>query len=567
MFRPIVYGKLMKLDLGPCTGKLDSRRRFHRFLFNWCLTRAEQALSQSEELAARWSSVAAHCALAFGCGELASQRLESLGLRLAKTVPTPQGLLSASTRRGSQWLHVMSIAYPVGGHTAFVRRWIENDRSSDEHHLVITCMNDLNLPELRESVEKRGGKVTALGNIPSIIARAHKLRALAWERADRVVLHIHPFDIIPTIAFGIGGGPPVLFLNHADHLFWVGASISDQIINLREAGEDQCVRLRDINRTTILPIPLPLPTPDSKRESSRISLRQQLGIPESALVFLTIGSAYKYQAIGNLDFLATVRKILAAVPGSFVVAVGPQSTSSGWSDPIRELQPRLIAVGEQRDLAPYHAAADIYLESFPFGSITALLEAALSGLPFVRIPMMAPPPSSSDRYTLSALTQPSDTDAYLARATALAASPEFRRREAFAARDAIISLHCGDAWRKKLEDLKTGAPRIHKIYPIKPKPLPIELDRFWTQFLIMQQNERHPDPVFFMADQALAEGLNVRLDLKLACVAIANGGSSKNLMPLAWWALRDHRAPIIDEAFRLGSRLKRLATFRDRFHS
>ena len=42
-------------------------------------------------------------------------------------------------------------------------------------------------------------------------------------------------------------------------------------------------------------------------------------------------------------------------------------------------------------LRPWHAACRLYLEGFPVGSYTALLEAAQAERPFVRKPLLAPP--------------------------------------------------------------------------------------------------------------------------------------------------------------------------------
>jgi len=532
----------------PVADHVDRQRLLHRLVFDWCLTRAEHALSQSDEPAAmNWGLVAAQCAYAFGCGELASQRLETLGLALARSIPVPKET-SDSPRRVGRWLHVMSLAFDVGGHSRLVQRWIENDVSGETHDLVVTCMSEFDFPELLEAVAARGGKVTMLGSTPSHIERARRLREIAWARADRVVLHAHPFDMIPAMAFGISGGPPVILLNHADHLFWIGAAISDQVINLREASEDLCVRLRGIDRNAILPIPLPLPAPNLDRASSRAKLRQRLYIPANALVFLTIGSAFKYRAIGDLDFVAMARRLLATLPDCHLVAVGPDAKSSGWADLSRDFKPRIHALGDQRDLAAYHAAADIYLEGFPFGSITALLEAGLTGLPFVRLPRTVPPPFSSARYALSVLDQPADTDVYFAQAVALAKSSEARRSQGTAARDAITSFHCGNAWRAKLAAFKKAAPPAHSIYPVQSAPLPDAEDRFWAQFLM---NRPNPHPLAFMAEHARARKLHPHVDFTLVRTAMAIGKGSSKLSPLVWWAMGRHCTPIVSRALEI----------------
>ena len=394
-----------------------------------------------------------------------------------------------------RWLHVLSIAYAVGGHTTMLRRWIESDDSGDEHHLALTFMDKLALPELSEAIEQSGGRVTTLGDVPELLERARQLRDLAWREADRVVVHSHMWDVVPTIAFGVADGPPVLVSNHADHVFWVGASIADLVVNLRQSGEELTFRNRGVDRNFLFRIPLPNPGDPLCSARDRAAMRARLGIPPSAIVFVTVGTAYKYKAVGDLDFLAMVQKLLSTLPEAYLVAVGPSAADADWKAAVRALGPRLIPVGVQRGVTGYHAAADIYLEGFPFDSHTALLEAAVSGLPVVRIPACAVPPFSGHHFPLSVVTQPADVSAYLAQAISLASSHELRRSTAAKLHNAVVGLQCGSAWRQRLSELKKAAPTKHAIYESHPVDADRELSRFWTKFCMRV----HPrDPLQFV---------------------------------------------------------------------
>ena len=66
------------------------------------------------------------------------------------------------------------------------------------------------------------------------------------------------------------------------------------------------------------------------------------------------------------------------------------------------------------------SAATVYLEGFPFGSLTAMLEAALAAVPPVMAPALCPLPYRSDDFALHDEPVPEDVDAYVARALALA---------------------------------------------------------------------------------------------------------------------------------------------------
>ena len=75
---------------------------------------------------------------------------------------------------------------------------------------------------------------------------------LGWGRAlqsvidasDLVVLHVHNNDVVPFLALaGMGRRrPPVVFVDHADHLFWLGARFADLIVNTRLSGHRLAAR-------------------------------------------------------------------------------------------------------------------------------------------------------------------------------------------------------------------------------------------------------------------------------------------------------------------------------------
>jgi hypothetical protein len=518
---------------------VERRRKFHRLLFDWCLVRAADCLKDNADddaatRAANWLFVAARSADNFGCGQLASARLEALALTLAARLPPPATSRARATPGGLRWLHVMSIGYAVGGHSALLRRWVEADGSGDEHHLVLTSMSEFAVPELSAAIAQRGGRVSLLGDKPALMERARRLREIAWREADRVVLHSHMWDIVPAIAFGIPGGPPVLLLNHADHTFWVGAATADRIVNLRQSGEDLTIRYRGVERNFLLPIPLPGPGDPVRLAQQREAMRRALGIPPRALVFLTIGAAFKYCAMGALDFLAMARRLLAALPEAYLLAVGPSAHSPDWAAATQALTPRLIALGPQHPVAGYHAAADIYLEGFPFDSATALLEAAVAGLPVVCIPASAPLPFSAHHFPLSVVAQPADVADYLTQALALSASPAMRLTKAASLRGAVVGLHCGEAWRRSLAELKLAVPDEHGLYAIHPSELATELDRFWTEFL-MRRHRRHPLLAVMRHAAELHLDMRVDLGLALAASAMERGVSPRRLIGFLLW--------------------------------
>jgi hypothetical protein len=104
-------------------------------------------------------------------------------------------------------------------------------------------------------------------------------------------------------------------------------------------------------------------------------------------------------------------------------------------------------------------AADVYIEGFPFGSLTAMLEAAAAGLAVVRAPVPCPPPFSSDGEALKTLPQPASFDAYVATCVQLLTGADVRRAAAHEISAAVRRVHVGGAWVSALAELRAAIPR------------------------------------------------------------------------------------------------------------
>jgi hypothetical protein len=385
------------------------------------------------------------------------------------------------------------------------------DKSQDQHSLAITFQDAPELPQpMHEAVLSKDGNIRVLGGVKSLTERARHLREIAWQEADVVVLHTHMWDVLPVIAFGVPGGPPVFLLNHADHTFWVGASVADSVIHLRQSGQDIAEKWRGVDRHSYLPIPLPMPS--SRDSHIDGAIRKELGIPEQAPVFLTVGSHFKYLAICEVNFLDTACRLLKKVPNSYLIAVGPSADHDDWHAARAETNGKLIAVGPKHELAGYFAAADVYLEGFPFGSLTALLEAGLAGLSCVRAPVQCPPPFTSDGEALDRLPQPSDLDDYIARAAALATSPTSRMRQSEALKETIEKVHLGAGWQSFLDKIKAQLPRQHNIYQLSAPMSPPLWERYWLPYLARRLNG---DPLLFFYVRGNRLGLTPRPSMRM----------------------------------------------------
>src|SRR5262249_13197289 len=147
------------------------------------------------------------------------------------------------------------------------------------------------------------------------------------------------------------------------------------------------------------------------------------------------------------------QSILSSRSDVLLVAVGPENTGN-WRRLSEITGGRLRAVGPQGDVALYHHAADVYLEGFPMGSLTALLEAGLAGLPCVRAPSLSPMPILSDGVALADLDQPRDVDSFVSLVLHLIDDERFRLAIGTELSANIRRHHCGGGWLAYLEDMK-----------------------------------------------------------------------------------------------------------------
>jgi hypothetical protein len=485
----------------------STRLALNEAVFDWCLRNARRELArQALEPALAWSLLAARSAVHHGFGWLASAALEETLLEAAERLPVPDHPVpwSGPTR----WLHVMDQAYALGGHTALVERWTELDRRGDRHRVLLLSQRGAIHPRLVEAMQAAGGDVAALDPGAPLVDRALRLRQEARRHADRVVLHVHPWSVLPVVALGVAGGPPVMLLNHLSQTFWVGGSIADLVLSLRDSALDWTRAYRGITRNALLPIPVPRP----RESETRAAARRALGLPADAVVLLTIGHAYKYRPLPGLDFLGAAAAILRARPRAHLLAVGPREDAR-WRALRDASGRRALATGPRHDLALFHAAADVYLEGFPIGSPTAFLEAGLRGLPCVRAPVDVPPPFAIDGVAVLGLEQPPDVAGYVGAALALVDDLGARAAEGAALARAIETHHGADGWVSHLMAAERALPERHRLHPpvgVAPLPGPIR------DFSVTLSTRHHVDDTLtFTLRAALEQGLRPGLDAPL----------------------------------------------------
>ncbi|MBD2164367.1 glycosyltransferase [Calothrix membranacea FACHB-236] len=400
------------------------------------------------------------------CGLFASPDLERILLTIGtKAIKTSYGFGKNYSFDGTvkNVLHIVYGVWSIGGHSRLLWRWIQQDKERF-HSVVLTQQSLEDVPKLlKDTVLNSHGQIYALDKtIGSHISKAKRLREIATS-ADVVVLHTID-DIIPIIAFADKEKcPPVIFVNHADERFWLGVGISDIVANLRESGLKLSRERRgiEVERNMLLPT---LVEPVD-RLLSRADAKQQLGISQDSVVLLSIARALKYKTIDGINFAYAHVSLLKQYKQAILIVIGP-GNKEDWSAAIQQTQGRIKVFSEREDTAVFYQAADIYVDSFPFMSITSLLEAGSYGVPLVsRYPYSdACQILGADMPGLTGnLIRVHDIDEYKQVLSQLIEDEEFRLCLGSTTKKQIVDIHTGSNWQQFLQDIYLQATTVPRV--------------------------------------------------------------------------------------------------------
>jgi glycosyltransferase involved in cell wall biosynthesis len=437
---------------------VGSQSASERILSNFARFDAEVELAESAyakgelEMAAFYAATAATIATHTHCGVFSSPRLEGILNAIGRQIaPGDKGGKPRERGAFKRVLHVGSELSSVGGLTRMISRWITAD--GDRTSSVVLTQHRGDVPEhLTEAVRRSGGELVRLNqSIGSRFDWARKLRQIG-NAHDVIILHIHCEDVIPVLAFADESGlPPVIFLNHADHLFWLGTSVADLVLNLRDAATDISITRRGVqaDRNFLLPTIVDSTT----RLQSRDEAKAGLGLPPDTVLLLSVARRPKYRSIDGLSFADRHVKLLEKHPQARLVVVG-SGEPDDWQAAKARVDGRITGLSEVPDPKRYFEAADIYVDSYPFVSSTSMMEAAGYGLPAVTIFTL---PDEARIFGINHVglvgtsLVATTADEYEAMLDRLVVDASFRTEKGEAVRQAIERFHVPSGWRSHLE--------------------------------------------------------------------------------------------------------------------
>jgi hypothetical protein len=417
------------------------------------------AAQEDVERTLRSAMLAANYAWLAPVGLLSDMRLERL---LVHAVRGGGTVTVDGARENGRVLHVLTQAYPIGGHTRQAARWIARDhRSSD---VALTNQHAPVPDRLVDAARESGGDLHDLrASEPSLLGRARRLRRL-MDQADLVVLTVHPYDAVAFAAVNLPGErPPVIYSNHADLAFWLGVGAADLLCDWRPEAREVSVGLRAVAEDRVGVLPLPVEEVSTPADTT---LRASLGIRVDSVVAVTVGDDWKVGSSWGRGMTHVLDRVLRWCPQLDVVLVGISPTED-WDRLARRHPGRLVLTGRVSDPGAHLALADLYLETYPVRAGNTPLEAAAAGLPVVGLADMpdgdpvqlfqAGSPGLADSIVATSVEE------FTAAVRRLVADPERRRRAGADVRGAVLATHDGPGWRGQLETLYLRARTMRAV--------------------------------------------------------------------------------------------------------
>lgn len=310
-------------------------------------------------------------------GIFCSSVIENELLKIAEQIPCPP----VQSFDSNSFLHVLTEGYETGGHTRVIERWIENSNLSNKYSIVFTNPKMKNIPlTLKEQVLKRGGNIFYC-DANTQRDRASQLRQIS-QKFEYIIMHIHMDDTVPILAYGTEKFTrPVICYNHSQHTLWLGASVVDLLLETTESIDNFSWKRRGIDNNFYAGLPYYNNKILPSRDKS--SAKLEIGLKKDCKLILSIGSAYKYIPVGNLDFCKFTEQILEQTKENVVfLIVGLSEKNQEWEVLKSKYTNRLFLIEfvNNKKLSVYYDAADLYIDSFPVPGGIAFTDAVMKGI-------------------------------------------------------------------------------------------------------------------------------------------------------------------------------------------
>lgn len=407
---------------------------------------------------------AADFAASRGTGIYSSDILEKIFLKAAQENHIKQ----APDFKKDSFLHVLTECYGLGGHTRIVERWIELSPAGQNHSVILLKQKDAPPATLLKNVRMRNGSVFLADKEKSPFLQAMELRRKASE-FQYIVLHIHPNDTLPLIAFGTEEFKrPVLLINHSDHIFWTGISIADIVLNLGSVSDSICREKRRAGRTEIIGIPA---DPETAALPGKKEAREKTGLPADEKIILTAGSPAKFKPIGTSSMIVFLEELGKTPVQALCFVIGADPADPHWKKAVQESGGKikiLPRMDYDKGFLTYLAAADLVLDSYPIGGGTTVIDAVLAGKPVLSLQKGLP---QSD-YMMNSQSYCLSGQELVSKAVRILNDSNYAQKMHRELYEKLMEEHSSEKWAEKIKNILKHLPAKHYVYPFDSSKAP-----------------------------------------------------------------------------------------------
>jgi len=181
---------------------------------------------------------------------------------------------------------------------------------------------------------------------------------------------------------------------------------------------------------------------------------------------LSIADVSKYKAISEISFCSAVLPVLEQYEQACLILVGAESDDQ-WLEAFKRFPDRIKLMGKQGNTSVFYEAADVYLDSFPFASLTSLLEAGSFGVPLITFfpyPEAASVLGADDIALQDCMLRATTLDDYRGKLGELIESPIHRRSLGQVTQECVTESHSDGGWKRHLELLYDKALNAKPVF-------------------------------------------------------------------------------------------------------
>lgn len=271
--------------------------------------------------------------------------------------------IEANDSEPINFLHVASRLYTYGGHTPLLTELVKGLTTSGSQKVILTNQKRLD-KRINISAECYSLKGSPILRLRALLAQ--------FSAAKNILLHIHPDDSVAALAARIANasGKRVLFVNHADHIFNLGSSAADVVLEVSMTGWKTTKGHRKAQSQSFMGVP-----------SKAVAQNPVTSDPNRSGPIISMGSSGKYEPATDLDFPKFVERMLPKVKNDFVF-IGPSIKDTWWRELQEKYPDRISLLGYQPSDRAIEIllSASCYIDSFPLEGGTAYPQAVTLGL-------------------------------------------------------------------------------------------------------------------------------------------------------------------------------------------